>query len=102
MKKFLVILLIVITASCQNNRERQANVITSDIDNFWTAYDLIVKETDRIKQIQLIDSLYIRKGTIGLEKIMDARGYSAEEYVELINSYPNFFSSIRPNTLKSE
>ena len=102
MKKFLVILLIVITASCQNKEVRQVNVITSDIDNFWTAYDLIVKERDSIKQIQLIDSLYIQKGTIGLEKIMEARGYTAEEYVELINSYPNFFSSIRPNTLKSK
>lgn len=102
MKKFQFLLLIVITTFCQKNEERPANVITSDIDNFWTAYDLIVKETDSIKQIQLIDSLYIRKGSIGLEKIMEARRYSADEYVELINSYPNFFSSLRPNTLKSK
>jgi len=102
MKKFLFILLIAITASCQTIEERPANVITTDIDNFWTAYDLIVKEPDSLKQIQLIDSLYIQKGSVGLEKIMEVRGYSADEYVQMINSYPNFLSSLRPNTLKSK
>lgn len=102
MKKFIFILLIVIVTSCQNKEEKLTNVITSDIDNFWKAYDLIVEETDSLKQIQLIDSLYIQKGTVGLEKIMEVRSYSAEEYVELINNYPNFFGSIRPNTLKSK
>jgi hypothetical protein len=102
MKKILFVILIGIVASCQTTEKRKSNVVTSDIDNFWKAYDLIVKETDTLKQIRLIDSLYIQKGTIGLEKIMEARRYSAGEYVEMINSYPNFFSSIRSNTLKSK
>lgn len=102
MKKIIFLLLSVITLSCQPTEKSTASVVTSDIDNFWTAYDLIVKETDSIKKIRLIDSLYIQKGTIGLEKIMEARGYSAEEYVQLISNYPKYFSSLRPNTKKSK
>lgn len=88
-------------ASCQSTEEKPANVVTTDIDNFWTAYDLIIQEPDSLKQIQLIDSLYIERGTVGLKRIMEVRVYSAEEYVRMINNYPRFFSSLRANTLKA-
>lgn len=102
MKKILMLILIGITASCQTMGQGATNVITSDIDNFWSAYDLIVQETDSSKHIQLIDSLYIKKGSLGLKKIMEVRNYTAEEYVEFINSYPKFFASVRSNTLKTQ
>jgi hypothetical protein len=102
MKRVLFFLIIGFTISCQTTHDRATVVITSDIDNFWKAFDEIVEETDTLKQIRLIDSLYIQKGSVGLEKIMEARGYTAEEYVEMINKYPRFLSSIRPNTLKSK
>jgi len=102
MNKIFILLLFGITVSCQTAKKQQTNVYTTDIDNFWIAYDLIVQESDSLKQIQLIDSLYIQKGSIGLEKIIEARNYTASEYVELVNSYPKFFKSIRSNTLKSK
>lgn len=76
-------------------------IIASDIDNFWDAYDKIIVEKDSVKQLNLIKTLYIDKGTPGLDGIMRARRYSAEEYVYAINNYPNFWNSIRKNTLKS-
>ena len=69
-------------------------MVTEDIDNFWQAFDLIKKESDSLLQVQLIDSLYIQKGSIGLEKIMDVREYSAGEYVSFINNYPNFLNQL--------
>jgi hypothetical protein len=74
-------------------------VFTSDIDNFWSAYDSIIKTNDREKQIDLIQSLYIDVGTEGLKAFMAARNYSAENYVKLINDYPAFWKSVRKNTL---
>ncbi len=91
----------VVAISCQTASTKQQDVVTSDIDNFWKAYDLVIEESDSLKQVALIDSLYIKKGTIGLKSIMEARNYSAAEYVDIINSYPKFFNSIRSNTLKS-
>jgi len=37
-----------------------------------------------------------------LKKIINARNYTAIEYVNLINNYPKFFESIHANTLKSK
>jgi hypothetical protein len=76
-------------------------IITDDITNFWNAYDQIVIEKDSLKQLAFIKTLYIDKGTPGLNGIMRARRYSAEEYVDAINHYPKFWASIRNNTLKS-
>ncbi len=100
MKKLLVPLAIAI--SCQTMENRQSNVVTQDIDNFWEAYELVREESDSLAQIQLIDSLYIKRGTIGLEKMIEVRDYTASEYAYLINKYPKFFGSIRANTLKSK
>ncbi|MGV3697382.1 DUF2268 domain-containing putative Zn-dependent protease [Flavobacterium sp.] len=76
-------------------------IITTDIVNFWEAYDKIKNEKDTVKQVETFKKLYISKGTPGLGGIMRARRYSAEEYVFAINHYPKFWQSIRANTLKS-
>lgn len=104
MKRLLIALLAVagITYGCGEKKDVPGNVVTTDIDNFWYAYDRIVQEPDSLMQIRLIDSLYIRKGTVGLQKIMEVREYTAQEYVDLINRYPKFFNSLRANTNKAQ
>jgi len=77
----------------------QQKVFTKDIDNFWIAYDSVRATNDSIKQIHFIQALYIDKGTEGLKTFMAERNYSGELYIKLINRYPKFWSSIRPNTL---
>ena len=74
-------------------------VFTSDIDNFWIAYDSIQTTKDSLEQIHFIQTLYIDKGTHGLKAFMDARDYSAKLWVGLIRKYPKFWNSIRPNTI---
>lgn len=96
MKKIFFSLLLTIPFVCFSQK-----IITSDIANFWKAYDLIRKETDSAKQLNLINELYIKKGTPGLDAIMRARRYTAEEYVYAINHYPKFWESVRANTMKA-
>ena len=74
-------------------------VFTSDIDNFWIAYDSIKTTTDSSRQLQFINNLYINKGTAGLKAFMQARDYSAVLWVKLIRAYPKFWNSVRPNTI---
>lgn len=102
MNKPWIFLLLAIMVSCQTADKQQNSVITQDIDNFWKAYEFVQAEADSLVQIKLIDSFYIQKGTPGLKKMMEARNYTAAEYVQLINNYPKFFESIRPNTLSSK
>ena len=91
-------LLIFKTTFAQHN---QTNFITSDIDNFWQAYDKIQTTKDSVQQYNYINQLFINKGTPGLKAIMKVRDYTAKSYVDAINNYPLFWNSIRPNTYKT-
>ena len=78
------------------------SIVTSDIDNFWAAFDQIRATSDEQKQLDLLNRLFIEKGSEGLKKIMIARRYTPQEYLEAINKYPRFWHSIRDNTLRSK
>lgn len=80
----------------------QKTVFTRDIDNFWIAYDSVKTTKDTARQLQIIQSLYIDKGTEGLKSFIQVRHYTDTLYVKLINKYPKFWASIRPNTLLSK
>jgi len=96
MKKLIALILLTLPFLSFSQR-----IITEDIANFWKAFDKIVLEKDSLKQLELIKTIYINKGTPGLNGIIRARRYSAEEYIYAINNYPKFWQSVRNNTLKS-
>lgn len=93
---FLCFITGISTVKAQNT----ANVLTSDIDHFWMAYDSIQHISEKEKQIAVMQLLYIDKGTHGLKAFMDLRKFDAAKLVERINKYPKFWQSIRGNTLK--
>ena len=74
-------------------------VFTDDVDHFWQAFDRVRATPDRARQVALMQRLYVDRGSEGLRAFMQARGYSAEEWVTQINKYPKFWASVRPNTL---
>ncbi|TAH09361.1 MAG: hypothetical protein EAZ13_01050 [Sphingobacteriia bacterium] len=80
--------------------QKQKIVITEDIPNFWNAYDQIKQTKDSLQQIELIKTLFINKGTQGLAAIMEVKEYTPISYINAINQYPDFWNSIRNNTLK--
>ena len=96
---FLLVLLIL--NGCRLEAPLPFNIETSDIDNFWEAYDKIISTQDSNLQYKYLDSLYLQKGSRGLESIRQARNYTAQDYIHAINSYPKFWASIRGNTLKT-
>lgn len=100
MNKIIIFLVIsVILTSCQTQKQ-SLNIVTSDIKNFWEAYDKITLTQDSILQNKYLDSLYLKKGTDGLKAIRQVRNYTPQEYIFAINNYPKFWTSIRENTLK--
>lgn len=101
MKKILILFIsVIIFANCQPKKETNQNVITSDITNFWIAYDKITSTQDSVMQYKYLDSLYFQKGTEGLAGIRQARNYTPEDYISSINNYPKFWGAIRKNTLE--
>lgn len=80
----------------------QAQMVTTDIDRFWQAYDKIRSTADKSEQLNYLNNLYIKNGSVGLKLIMEARRYSDQEYLDAINKYPLFWDSIRANTYRAK
>ena len=74
--------------------------VTSDIGNFWLAYDLAAKETDKAKRVAIFQSEYLDKGSPGLKDFLRLRIKSAETLVGTIDRMPKYYASIRPQTLQ--
>lgn len=99
MNRIVVLLLIWFFGAKAISQEKKI-IFTSDIDNFWMAYDSIKAAKNRNHKIQLINSLYISKGTKGLRSFMEVRQFNDTLWVDLIEKYPKFWNSVRPNTLE--
>jgi hypothetical protein len=78
---------------------KDSTVFTADLDNFWMAYDSLNNTGDPALKLQVLQSLYIDRGTAGLKAFIRARNYTAELYLRLIEEYPHFWESVRPKTL---
>ncbi len=96
---FLVWLLPALSIFGQNP---EPTVITSDIDNFWVAYDRITQTKDSAVQYEYLNNLFIEKASPGQRAMMELKRYTPKSYVEVINRYPLFWNSIRANTLRSK
>ncbi len=81
---------------------QQKTIITTDIKNFWEAYDQIKGTKDSATQLSIIQNSYIDKATPGLTALMQVRNYTSQGFVDAINRYPNYWYSIRTNTLKAD
>lgn len=83
------------------NRDPDAvKFVTSDIANFWRAYDLAAKETGKTKRVAIFQSEYLDKGSPGLKDFLRLRIKSAENLVSAIDRMPKYYESIRPQTLQ--
>lgn len=95
--QYMVVLWMMAAYSAINAQPR---VITSDISNFWTAYDSILKVKELYLQEKIITDLYLGKASPGLIELVRVRKLTAQRYVEVISKYPGFWSSVRKPTLQ--
>ena len=99
MKPILLLLFFVTIFTSSHSQNSNKVVSTIDIDNFWEAFDSIRSTSDTLKQLNFINQYYIDKESPGLRSFRKLRGYTPSNYLKLINIYPKFWNSIRPNTL---
>lgn len=71
----------------------------SDVARFWTAYDAVRASADADGKRRALLREYIEPGTAGLQAFMQAKGYTADCYLEAIERYPKFWDSVRAATL---
>ena len=85
-----------------NRDPEKVRFVTSDIDNFWRAYDLAAKETVRERKVAVFQTEYLDKGSVGLKDFLRLRIGSANTLVKAIELRPGFYASIRPPTQRVE
>ncbi|WP_347217329.1 Ig-like domain-containing protein [Chryseobacterium sp.] len=93
MKRILPVLAALTFFNCSNAQK----IITTDISNFWTAYDSIQKNKNHKSEI--LETLFLNKKTDGLKAFMEIKKFGKEDYLNVIEKYPGFWNSIRPNTV---
>ena len=101
MKRLLAALLIILPPGVQAQQASPV-VVTSDVGRFWQAFDAISAAPDSAAQYRLLDELFIAPGTPGLRALMERRGYTPEQYVTAILGAPQFWASVRANTLRAD
>lgn len=100
MKKNLLLIICIGISLLTNAQALKQSFVSTDIDNFWVAYDKISSTKDSIKQYAYLKEFYLNKGSDGLKSIIEVRNYTDKEFIDAINNYPIFWKSIRENTLK--
>ncbi len=77
----------------------EARLITSDIDNFWRAFDL-ARDVTGEERIRIFATEYLDKGTKGLEDFIRMRIENPEALVKAIDHHPGYYRSVRESTLR--
>tara|TARA_R110002020_G_scaffold444455_3_gene656076 strand:+ start:370 stop:1302 length:933 start_codon:yes stop_codon:yes gene_type:complete len=101
MKTFLVIFTSFILYSCSGQNSKDVVIETSDIKNFWIAFDSIKNSTEKSK---VFTELYLDKASESFKKMIDASGdiRHVENYLESFEKYPKFWKSLRKPTMELE
>src|SRR5262249_2470687 len=73
-----------------------AKLITSDIDNFWRAYDRARSGIDA----SILETEYFAAGTQGLKDFVKLKIGGAAALVKTINAHPKYYASCRESTLR--
>ena len=95
MKKIILLSLIIVgCASKLNTNPDDVQVITSDIDRFWSTVDNYEGELS-----VALDKFYIEKGTDGLKDFIPDRIISADELAKDYLNNKDYYESIRNNSL---
>ncbi|HEY5826449.1 MAG TPA: hypothetical protein VIT44_18895 [Cyclobacteriaceae bacterium] len=98
LKRILPILVAILSSFTSLAQSDKQRVFTSDIDHFWQAFDSIQSTPDSARQIGIMQSLYVEKGTAGLKAFMKSRRFDAVKLVQAVHKYPRFWECVRPGT----
>lgn len=91
---FLFLLLAGCTSTKLNKNPNQIEIVTSDIDNFWIAYESFELDSNP----QYFQELYINQGSPGVKGFLKMRIQSADNLAKVVLSHPNYFSSLKQST----
>jgi hypothetical protein len=75
-----------------------ANIITTDINNFWRAFDLLQKQKTTADSLQIVKTIFVDKASAGLKQYMKAANCDEKQYLETIRKRKADYMAVRENT----
>ena len=78
----------------------KVKLVTSDIHNFWKAYDLAQKDT--ASRLSIYQKYYVDPGSEGLQDYFAIKVRNMKNYVRTHEKLPKFYAAIRKNTFEVE
>lgn len=100
-KSILITITFCLTIFQLATAQKTVSLVTTDIDNFWQAYDKIVATKDTTAQFDYLNKLFLDRATPGQKAMIQARRYTPKNYIDAINQRQTYFNSIRNNTFKA-
>ena len=94
MSKIFLFLFLLIKSTISVGQNDKLQFVTTDITNFWNAYEKINSTTDSSSQHKYLRELYIEKGTQGLKNLIEVRNSTENDFIDWITKYPNFWKSL--------
>lgn len=99
--KFLILILFLssrLTAQNESSRALNFSIHTKDIENFYNAFDLAIKDTANATTI--FDKKYFKKGSKGLKDFYKAKIKDKEIFAERVLKDQEFYTSIKNDLMK--
>jgi hypothetical protein len=85
--------LVLVQTSRVSNELNSSKIYTSDIENFYKAFDLALKDTNNAKRI--FKKEYFSKGTKGLKDFYKTKIEDVDKFAKFVVRHKEFYSSIR-------
>lgn len=100
-KSILILLSFVALQSCSifnfgyetTKYPKDSELITSDIDHFYEAFDLAIKDTANAEQI--FEEYYFKRGSKGLNDFYKTKIRSTEKFSDFVLTFEDYYQSIR-------
>jgi hypothetical protein len=96
MKKLVTVflLLISVVAFAQNRDPLKTEIITTDIDNFWIAYEAAKPDF----KPEIFQKLYLDKGSKGLNSFLKSKIKNVDRLAKSVSSHLKYFDALKKST----
>ena len=98
--KFYSLICAFVLSACvciaQNRDPLKTEIITSDLDNFWIAFEQAKPDFNP----EVFQKLYLNKGSKGVKGFTPGRIKNADNLAKCVKRCVNYYSSIKPSTDK--
>jgi hypothetical protein len=105
MKRYITFVLIsILFIDITNGQDRvtanpdSAIIVTTDIDNFWRAFDLLQNQKTLADSLKIIKTIFVDKVSEGLKQYMKAANCDENEFLETLKKRKADYLAVREKT----